>query len=303
MAQVMPQQVRIIVPFPAGGTQDAVARDLALYLAPRIQRPVLVENRSGAGGNVGTDAAAKATPDGSVLVLASSGSLANNKLLYKNLPYNPETDLAPIAFIGETPMFVLVKKSSPYQRLGDLLRDGGNPGQGALNFGSPGNGTIGHLTLELLRQHSKREITHVPYKGGANVVADTLGQIIDGGVDLYSSASVAHSQNGSLRILAVTSSERMPGAPNVPTTAEEGFPELRSTTWFALVGPKGLPSAYVQRMNTEVNTYLRSEGGAVKLLGLGIRVHPSSPEFVTQRMAEELSKWAPIVRARKISLD
>ena len=301
-AQALPDSVRIIVPFPAGGTQDIVARELARELAAKLSRPVVVESRVGAGGNIGTEAAARANPDGSVLVLASSGSLANNRLLYRSMPYDPEKDLAPIAYVGETPMFILGRASLPYARLSDLLADAGQ-GQPPLNFGSAGNGTISHLTLELLRENSKRAINHIPYKGGAPVQSDTLSGVIDGGVDLYTGGAVAQAASGKLRILAVTSSERMPVAPNVPSVVEEGFPQLRSSTWFALVGPRGMPQDYVARMNREVNAFITSSAGAARLQGLGVRTQVGPPELVTQRMREEIAKWTPIVRSRNIVLE
>jgi tripartite-type tricarboxylate transporter receptor subunit TctC len=302
VAQSMPDSIRIIVPFSAGGGNDVFARVLARELAPKLGRPVLVENRLGAGGNIGTDVAAKATPDGSVLVLSSSGPLASNKLLSRSLPYDPEKDLAPIAFLGETPMFILVTKSSPYLRLGDLLGDA-RAGQVPLNFGHSGNGTIGHLTLELLRANSRRAINDVPYKGGTQVVADILSQVLDGGVGLYTASSLAHARNGTLRILAVTSDERLASALDIPTVVEEGFPQLRSSTWFALVGPKGMPRAFIERVNREVNAYLTSPAGETKLQELGLYVQAGAPEIVTQRIRDELAKWAPIVREHGVKLD
>ncbi|MBI2319923.1 MAG: tripartite tricarboxylate transporter substrate binding protein, partial [Betaproteobacteria bacterium] len=263
---------------------------------------VLVENRIGAGGNIGTDAVAKAAPDGGMLLLASQGPLANNKLLYKNLPYDPEKDLEPIAFLGESPMVIMVKKSSPYLRLGDLLGDA-RGGQAPLNFGSPGNGTIGHLTLELVRANSKRPISLVTYKGGAPVIADILGQVLDGGADGYTASAVNHARNGALRILAFTSAERVDSAPGIPSVVEEGFPQLRTTFWFALVGPRGMPQEFVARVNREVNAYLTSSAGGAKLQGMGIRALAGAPEMVTQRMRDELAKWAPIVRAQGIKLE
>ncbi len=302
VAQNMPDTIRIIVPFSPGGGNDVFARVLARELGPKLGRPVLVENRLGAGGNIGTDAAAKATPDGSVLVLGSQGPLANNKLLYKSLPYDPEKDLAPIAFLGESPMLIMVKKSSPYMRLGDLLGDAG-AGQAPLNFGSPGNGTAGHLTLELLRANSKRAISLVTYKGGAPVIADLLSQVLDGGVDGYTATAVAHARNGTLRILALTSAQRLASAPAIPSVVEEGFPQLRTSLWFALVGPRGMPQEFTGRMNREVNAYLASVAGAAKLQELGIQGQAGAPELVTQRMRDELAKWALIVRERGIMLE
>ncbi len=301
-AQKLPDSIRIIVPFAAGGGIDVLGRVLAQELSPKLGRPVIVENRVGAGGNLGVDFTAKAPPDGSVLALASSGPLANNKLLYNSLPYDPEKDLTPIAFAGESPMVIMVKKSSPYQKLGDLLGDD-KAGQIPLNFGSPGNGTIGHLTQELLRGISKREITLVTYRGGSPVVADILSGVLDGGGDLLTIATVEHARAGSLRILAVTSAERVPSAPEIPTAAEQGFPQLRSATWFALVGPKNMPPDLVERLNREVNSYVSSPAAIAKLQDLGIRAQSGPPAMITQRMQEELKKWAPIVQSRNIKLD
>lgn len=188
-AQSMPASVRIIVPFSAGGAQDTLARELARELGVRLAVPFTVDNRPGAGGNIGTNAAAKATPDGSVLVLSSSGPRANNRLFYKSLPYDPDKDFAPVALVGETPLFILAKKPSPYASLGAMLRDAAL-GLPPLNFGSAGYGTTSHLALELMRENSQREIRHVPYKGGSQVEIDVMASVLDGGLVLYSAGDL-----------------------------------------------------------------------------------------------------------------
>lgn len=200
-AQSMPASVRIIVPFSAGGAQDTLARELARELSAKLTVPFTVDNRPGAGGNIGTDAAAKATPDGSVLVLSSSGPLANNRLFYKSLPYDPDKDFAPVALVGETPLFILAKKSSSYASLGAMLRDAA-PGQPPMNFGSAGYGTTSHLALELMRENSQREIRHIPYKGGSQVEIDVMASVLDGGLVLYSAGDLVHAERGTMRILA-----------------------------------------------------------------------------------------------------
>jgi tripartite-type tricarboxylate transporter receptor subunit TctC len=301
-AQSIPATVKIIVPFSAGGAQDTLARELARELGSRLAIPFVVDNRPGAGGNIGTDAAAKAVPDGSVLVLSSSGPLANNRLFYKSMPYDPDKDFTPVALVGETPLFILAKKSFSYASLGALLRDAAQ-GQTPLNFGSAGYGTTSHLALELLRENSRREIRHIPYKGGSQVEVDVLASVLDGGLVLYSAGNLAHLEKGTLRILAVTSDARMSTAPGVPTVVEEGLPMLVTFTWFALVGPRGLPKDYVNRMNREVNEYLRSTTGITRLQNLGISATIGPPELVAQRMREELSKWTPIVRKHNLKMD
>lgn len=301
-AQSMPSSVRIIVPFSAGGAQDALARELARELGTRLAVPFVVDNRPGAGGNIGTDAAAKANPDGSVLVLSSSGPLANNRLFYKSLPYDPEKDFSPVALVGETPLFILASKSFPYSGLGAMLRDQVQA-QRPLNFGSAGYGTTSHLALELMRENSRREIRHVPYKGGSQVEIDVMASVLDGGFVLYSAGDLAHAEKGTLRILAVTSGARLPTAPAVPTVVEEGFPMLITSTWFALVGPRGLPKDYVDRMNREINEYLRTPAGIARLQNLGVSGINGPPELVTQRMREELAKWTPIVRKHNLKMD
>ena len=302
VAQSLPASVKIIVPFSAGGGQDALGRELARELGVRLGIPFVVDNRPGAGGNIGTDAAAKAQPDGSVLVLSSSGPLANNRLFYKSMPYDPEKDLAPVALVGETPLFILGKKSFPYASLGAMLRDAGQD-RPPLNFGSAGYGTTSHLALELMRENSRRRINHVPYKGGSQVEIDVMASVLDGGLVLYSAGDLAHAEKGTLRILAVTSAARFPTAPAVPTTVEEGFPMLVTSTWFALVGPRGLPKDYVGRMSREINDYLRSPAGVARLQNLGVVAIVGAPELVTQRMRDELAMWTPIVRKLNIRLD
>lgn len=301
-AQSMPASVRIIVPFSAGGAQDTLARELGRELGTRLAVPIVIDNRPGAGGNIGTDAAAKAAPDGSVLVLSSSGPLANNRLFYKSLPYDPDKDFAPVALVGETPLFILAKKSFPYASLAAMLRDAGQ-GQPPLNFGSAGYGTTSHLALELMRENSRREIRHVPYKGGSQVEIDVMASVLDGGFVLYSAGDLVHAEKGTMWILAVTSNARMATAPTVPTTVEEGLPMLVTSTWFALVGPRGLPKDYVDRMNREINQYLRTPAGVARLQNLGISAITGPPDLVIQRMREELAKWTPIVRKRNLKID
>ncbi len=302
LAQSLPASIKIVVPFSAGGGQDSLARELARELGTKLPVPVFVENRTGAGGNIGTDAAAKAPPDGSVLALSSSGPLANNKLFYKSMPYDPEKDLAPVAMVGQTPLMILAKKSSPYASLSALLRDP-RPGRPPLNFGSAGYGTTSHLVLELMRDSSAGGMNHVPYKGGSQVEVDVMAQVLDGGIVLYSAGDLGHAERGTLKILAVTSDERLPSAPAIPTAREAGFPALVSYTWFALVGPRGLSKDYVSRMNRETNDYLRLPSTVARLASLGISPVIGGPELVLARMREELAKWTPIVRKHNLKMD
>lgn len=301
-ASDLPTNVKIIVPFSAGGVQDALAREIARQLAVRTGIPTVVENRPGAGGNIGTDVAAKASPNGSVLALSSSGPLANNRWFYRSMPYEPEKDLAPVAMVGEAPLVIIGRRNLNDPNLNALLRHRGQ-GDLALNFGSAGVGTTSHLALDLMREKSARQINHVPYKGGSQVEFDVMASVLDGGVVLFSPSVLAQAENGKIRIFSITSKSRLPAAPSIPTVTEEGFPMLVTSTWFALVGPRGLRPEYVERMNREVNQIIQSPVMIERLRVMGISPISGAPELVISKILEEKAKWAPIVRQRELIVD
>ncbi len=301
-APELPTAVKIIVPFSAGGVQDALAREIARQLAVRTGISTVVENRPGAGGNIGTDLAAKASPNGSVLALSSSGPLANNRWFYRSMPYEPERDLTPVAMVGEAPLVIIVSRNLNVPDLGALLRHRGQ-GDLPLNFGSAGVGTTSHLALDLMREKSARPINPIPYKGGSQVEIDVMASVLDGGVVLYSPSVQSSADEGRIRILSITSTSRLLSAPSIPTVLEEGFPMLVTSTWFALVGPRGLRPEYVERMNREVNHILQTPAMIERLRVMGISPISGAPELVNSKMLEEKAKWAPVVRQKDLIVD
>ena len=301
-APELPTAVKIIVPFSAGGVQDALAREIARQLAVRTGISTVVENRPGAGGNIGTDLAAKASPNGSVLALSSSGPLANNRWFYRSMPYEPERDLTPVAMVGEAPLVIIVRRNLNVPDLGALLRHRGQ-GDLPLNFGSAGVGTTSHLALDLMREKSARPINPIPYKGGSQVEIDVMASVLDGGVVLFSPSVLSAADEGRIRILSVTSTSRLLSAPSIPTVLEEGFPMLVTSTWFALVGPRGLRPEYVERMNREVNHILQTPAMIERLRVMGISPISGAPGLVNSKMVEEKAKWAPVVRQKDLIVD
>ena len=291
--------VKVIVPFPAGGSTDIVARAIAQHLSGAFGQQFVVDNRSGAAGNIGTDAIAKAAPDGYTLGLSTSGPLANNKSLYKAMPYDSDKDLAPVALVGEIP---LVIASSPALKAANLrefvtLARGANP---SLTIGHTGNGTIGHLAIEGLKARAGIGLQIVPYKGDSGLMNDLIG----GQVQASSapvSTFIANIQSGRLTGLAVTSRTRFPGLPQVPTALEQGI-DLEATVWFAVVGPAGLPAAIANRLNQEINKYTSSAEGRARLSQFGLVEVNAPPQALGALMKNEAAKWKPLVEAAKISL-
>lgn len=300
-AQNWPERpARIIVPFPAGGSTDVIARLFAQRLTGKFGQPFVVENRPGAGGNVGTDAVAKAAADGYTVGLSTSGPLANNKFLYKNMPYDPEKDLAPIILVGEIPLIIVANPGVPAKNLKEFV-DLARAQPGKLNVGSPGNGTIGHLALELLKSVTKTSMVHVPYKGDAPAMTDLLG----GNIQAVASPVTSYIKNvqaGKLKGLAMTSNARFPMLPDVPTTAELGI-DVEAGVWFALVGPTDMPKVAIERINQEVNAFLSSPEGRAKLAEFGAVVAGGAPDRLGKLMSADAAKWKRVIETSGVKLD
>jgi tripartite-type tricarboxylate transporter receptor subunit TctC len=292
--------VKIIVPFPAGGSTDIVARQLAQHLGTTFGQQFIVDNRAGAGGNIGTDAVAKAAPDGYTIALSTSGPLANNKSLYKSMPFDAQKDLTPIALVGEIP---LVFVTNPGVKAGNLKEfvalAKANPAQ--YSVGHPGNGTIGHLALEYFKTVTGSSPQSVPYKGDTPAMTDLLGGQIQA-ISAPVTAFIPNIQSDKLRALAVTSKKRFPGLPNVPTALEQGV-EVEATVWFAIIGPAGLPKPMVTRLNQEINKYTNSAEGRAKLAQFGMVEANGGPELLGTLMTAEAAKWKKVVEAAKIALE
>ena len=226
--------VRMVVGFPAGGTNDIVARLVATRLGERLKRPFVVENRPGAGGNIGADAVAKAVPDGYTLAMASNGALATNRFLYKSMPFDADKDFAPIVLVGEVPILFAAHPQVKANNLRELL-ELARAQPDRINVGSPGNGTIGHFTLVYLKTIANAPLNHVPYKGGAPAMNDVFGGTIQA-IVTPAVGFVGHIQSGALKGLGVTTARRMNGLPNTPTAAEQGF-DMEASSLIGLYGP------------------------------------------------------------------
>jgi tripartite-type tricarboxylate transporter receptor subunit TctC len=291
--------VRVIVPFPAGGSTDVVARQVAQHLTSALGQQFIVDNRAGAGGNIGTDAVAKAAPDGYTLGLSTSGPLANNKHLYKSMPFDAQKDLTPIALVGEIPLVVAIHPAVKTANLKEFVAlSKANPA--GYSVGHPGNGTIGHLTLELFKTSTGANPQAIPYKGDTPAMADLLGGSIQA-IFAPVTTFTPNIQANKLIALAVTSQKRFPGLPNVPTALEQGV-DLEATVWFAFVGPAGLPKAVVTKLNQEINRYSNSAEGRAKFAQFALVPANGGPDMLATLMNEEANKWKKVVEAAKISL-
>jgi tripartite-type tricarboxylate transporter receptor subunit TctC len=279
-------------------TGDIVARGLVEHLGAALGQPFVVDNRSGAGGNVGGAAAAKATPDGYTLLLATTGPASINKLTYKTMPYDPQRDLAPIALLGKAPVIIVGKNSLPAATLKEFVEYAKvNPGK--VTAGYPGNGTQGHITGELLQQRASINFAQTQYRGSPAIITDILGEHIDVGMDSIA-PYVPLIQEKKLRGLAIAGTTRWPLLPDVPTVAESGFPGFEAAVWYALLAPAGTPAEIIVKLNAAANAYLKTQASAELFQKLGIQAAGGTPEELRAFIAAEIEKFAPIIKAAKI---
>lgn len=293
--------IRVIVPFPAGGGTDIIAREVTNKVAMSTGWTFVVDNKPGSGGNLGVDAAAKAPADGYTIVLGQTSNLAINPTLFSHLPYDPVKDLTPISLVASAPLVLVTPVSSPYKTLADVIK-ASKAKPGALNIASPGNGTVAHLSGELLQKTAGIKLIHVPYKGAAQAVNDLIG----GQVDLYLSSVptlLAHIKSGKLRPLAVTSAKRVDDLPQVPTIAESGYAGFEASTWFGFAAPAATPKDIVTRLNAEFNKALKSPDLAKKLNDQGALVLGGSPEAFGTQIRQDTARWASIIKDSGTKLD
>ncbi|OYU32694.1 MAG: MFS transporter [Comamonadaceae bacterium PBBC2] len=300
-AQSYPSKpVRLIVPFPAGGATDLFARSLSQKLGDKLGQSLVVENRPGAGGTLGSDLAAKAVADGYTLLLATSSTHSIGPNLNPRMPYDAVKDFTPISQVGNAPSIMLVPNSSPAKTVQEWIAHAKqNPGR--LNYASSGNGTIVQLTAELFKSQADLFVVHIPYKGTALAIPD----LISGKVDvLFDSlpTGLPHVRDGRLRALGVTTLKATPLAPGIPPIADV-LPGYESNTWFGLFGPKALPADVVNRVNTAANQVLQDPEVIDKLQRLGIEPVGGTPLQFTTMLAKESAKWKKIISERKITLD
>jgi tripartite-type tricarboxylate transporter receptor subunit TctC len=292
--------IRLVVPFPAGGATDIFARTLSQKLGEKIGSAVVVENRPGAGGTLGSDLVAKSSADGYNLLLATSSTHSIGPNLNPRMPYDAVRDFTPIGQVGNAPSIMLVPNSSPAKTIQEWIEFAKkNPGK--LNYASSGNGTIVQLTAELFKSQAGLFVVHIPYKGTALAMPD----LISGKVDvLFDSlpTGLPHVKDGRLRALGVTSAQRTNMAPGLPAIAEV-LPGYESTTWFGLFGPQGMRPEIVARVNTAALQALADPEVKDKLQRLGIEAIGTSPMQFTSMLAAESAKWKKIITERKITLD
>lgn len=292
--------VRLVVPFPAGGSTDVVGRLIAQRLSEKFGQQFVVDNKPGAAGNIGTDNVAKSAGDGYTLALTTSGPLANNKFLYKPMPFDAARDLTPIVLAGEIPVVVAAGPSTGDKTLKQFLdRARGKPG--AVSIGHPGSGTIGHLVLAYMAQQANVQVNPIPYKGDAPGITDLVGGSVDA-LSIPVTSLIANIQAGKVNGLAVTSAKRFPGLPEVPTMKEQGV-DVTASVWFAVVGPAGMPKDVVDKLNTEINAILATPEARDKMAQFGAVVGGGSSADLSKLMASEADKWKKIIETAKITLD
>ncbi|CAM3376110.1 Bug family tripartite tricarboxylate transporter substrate binding protein [Cupriavidus taiwanensis] len=293
--------ITLIVPFSAGGTTDILARIVGLQLGKALGQPVVIDNRPGAGGNIGASLAAKAPGDGYTLFMGTIGTHAINQSLYSKLPYDPVKDFAPITRVAMVPNLVVANPKVPVNNIKELIAYvKANPDK--LSYGSSGSGSSMHLSGELFNSMTGLHIQHIPYKGSAPAVNDLLGNQIGLMFDNMPS-SYPHVKAGKLRALAVTSAKRSPALPNVPTVAESGVPGYEATSWFALYATGGTPQAIVDRLNAEVVKILAMPDVKKQMADQGAEPNPEKPAQLAAFMKSETAKWAKVVKASGATVD
>ena len=289
--------IRLVVPFPAGGATDLFARTLSQKMGERLGTSIVIDNKPGAGGSLGSDMAAKATADGQTLLFTTTSTHSIGPAIGAKLPYDTVRDFTPIAHVGNAPSIMLVPNSSPAKTVKEWIEYAKkNPGK--LNYASSGNGTIVQLTAELFKAQAGVFVTHIPYKGTGLAIPDLVAGQLDVLFDSLSTG-MPHVRDGRLRALAVTTLKRTPLAPDLPPVADT-LPGFESNTWFGLYGPKGLPAEVVNRENTAANQALSDPEVRAKLTTLGIEPVTSTPAQFAKMVADDQAKWKRIIAERKI---
>ena len=292
--------VRIIVPYPAGGTTDIIARIAANQLTERLKQSFIVENRAGASGAIGAQAVARSAPDGYTLVMGTASSHGINSALQKNLPYDAVKDFAPITVVASTPNVIIANPNVPAKTLAELIALAkAQPGK--INFGSTSAGGSPHMSAELLKVMAGIDMTHVPYKGAAPMLTDLVGGQVQIGFDNLPS-SMAFIKSGKLRALAVTTAKRWPGAPELPTVAES-VPGYEVSGWFGLLAPAGTPKEILNKIQSAVAEAVRSPEVAKQLRDQGAEPVANSPDQFAQEIKADVEKWRKVANATGVKLE
>jgi tripartite-type tricarboxylate transporter receptor subunit TctC len=294
------RSIRMIVPFPAGGATDILARALSQKLGEKIGQTVVVDNRPGAGGTIGADAASRAVPDGYTLLLATSSTHSIGPAINPKIPYNAENDFTPIAYVASSPNVVLVPNTSPSRNMREFM-DHARKNPGRLNYASSGNGTIIHLTTEYFKAQSGTFILHIPYRGTALAMPDLISGKLDVLFDSFVTG-MPHVKDGKLRVLAVTSLKRTALAPDLPTVSET-LPGFESVTWFGVYGPKGLNAELTSRINQAVNAALADADVKERFARLGAEPAGGTPQAFASMVRADSAKWKKIIAERKITAE
>lgn len=286
--------VKIVVPYPAGSTPDIVARTLANKLQNALGQPFVVDNRTGAGGNIGADAVAKSAPDGYTLLVAINGPVAVNKYLYKDLPFDPDRDLLPISLLASSPQMLVAIPSIGVESFKEFIEYARrNPGR--LSYASVGAGSASHLTMELLKSDARIFVVHIPYRGFPPAVTDMLAGNVQAMFAIIP-AVLPHVKAGKLRALAVTGLKRSALAPDVASVAELGYPQLESLAWIGLLAPAGTPQEVLQRLSAETVRGMRSQDTQDSLGKQGFDVAAGSPAEFSSWIRSESAKWSKVIR-------
>jgi len=286
--------IRFIVPFPPGGPTDVLARVLGQKLAEQMGQPVVLDNRPGAGGNLGPELAAKSAPDGYTLLLGAVGTLTISPHLYAKLNYDPVRDFEPISLVASMPNVLIVHPSVPAKTLKELVQLA-KASPGKLNFGSGGAGTSNHLGGELLKSMTKIDIVHVPYKGASQAMLGLIGGQIDI-VVIGTPTAIPQIQSGKVRALAVLSNNRLPAIANVPTGGEAGFPGYEVTTWFGVLAPAGTSQDIVARLNMELAKVMTVPASRERIVGVGFDPMTSSPQQFAEFIKTENVRWGKVIK-------
>lgn len=289
--------IRVVAPFATGGLVDALARQVGEELRASLGQPVIVENKPGAGGNIGADMVARAAPDGYTLLMTTPSIESINEFIYESMPFDPAKAFTPISLIADMPMVIVVHPKTGIKTLKELI-DHARANPGKLSFGSAGIGTTGHLAQELLARLGASRVTHVPYKGAAPAVQDLIAGQIDGVID-NPPLLLPHIRAGTVTPLAVLATQRLAVLPDVPTSAESGLPGWLVSSWFGLVAPIGTPPEIVNRLHTEIARAVK-QPSVQKLGERGIRMVGGTPEEFGSLIADERRRWGELIKATGI---
>jgi tripartite-type tricarboxylate transporter receptor subunit TctC len=291
--------IRVVVPTTAGGASDIMMRLLAQKMSDSMKVPVIVDNRPGAGNVIGSDIVAKAAPDGYTILLTYTDHVFN-PFLHAQMPYDTVKDFTPIGLIGSVPLLLVTRPDLPVKTVADLIALAkAQPGK--LNFGSAGAGTSLHLAGELFKAMARIDVVHVPYKGTTPAFVDLMG----GQIQYLFPTSVSaagHIQSGKLKALAISSAQRAPNLPNVPTIAESGLPGYEASIWYGMLAPAGTPAPVIARLNAELHKALAAPEVRAKLVDNGFTITPSSPEEFGRKITSELDRWGKLIKEANIKL-